>query len=335
MLHRQMHREVERDAPGRMLGPVPRQDSQGSGPPPTLCRWRHDWRLATVAFALFLTSFMASAADDPGKGLREIRHREIYVPYEEFLKVAGSKKDAAVMTLEEYRTLVTLAAANPGKKDDPILPPIEHALAEMTYRGVVRETVARFDATYKLFVAGEKWVRCDLGPNLPGLGRITLDDGPGWVVAKDGRAYLRTALFAERTRQHGRAADYQEEYIKRAGNKAVAGSEQTMILYQIQAGRFEQAEKNVDRLLQKNPGDFQALTLRGAACFHQNDYDQAREMLDRALQINPKHLLALIYRAEVHLSTGQKALAVRDLEAVRNVQVRSTPQITLRLARIW
>lgn len=130
------------------------------------------------------------AGEDPGKGLREIRHREIYVPYKEFLKVVGKKKNAAIMTLEEYRTLVSLATARSLMDKKPDLPPIQHSLAEVIYEGTVRESVARFDATFKLMVAGKKWVRCDLGPVPAGLGRITLDDGPGWVVRQGKRAYL-------------------------------------------------------------------------------------------------------------------------------------------------
>jgi hypothetical protein len=48
-----------------------------------------------------------SAADpDPGDNLPEIRTREIYVPYAEFLKVASKDPNATLMTLDEYRALV-------------------------------------------------------------------------------------------------------------------------------------------------------------------------------------------------------------------------------------
>ena len=34
---------------------------------------------------------------------------------------------------------------------------------------------------------------------------------------KEGRAYLRAAQFCERQRKYAQAADYQEEYLRRAG----------------------------------------------------------------------------------------------------------------------
>jgi len=156
--------------------------------------WRPFAALAGILSLFFLQNVLGLAsvlaAENPGAGLPEIRHREIYVPYKEFLKIVGKEKNAAVMSLEEYRALVTLATARSLMKKKPDLPPIEHSLAEIVYRGSAGESVARLDATFKLMVAGKKWIRCDLGPVLPGLGRITLDDGPAWVVTRNGRAHL-------------------------------------------------------------------------------------------------------------------------------------------------
>ena len=64
------------------------------------------------------------------------------------------------------------------------------ALAEAVYTGVAQEAVVRLDVAFKVAVASQEWVRCDLGPVLPGLGRVTLDKEPGWVVTDNGRAYL-------------------------------------------------------------------------------------------------------------------------------------------------
>ncbi len=152
---------------------------------------------------------------------------------------------------------------------------------------------------------------------------------------KEGRAYLRVAQFAERQRKYAQAADYQEEYLRRVGKKASAVSEQKLILYRIQAGQFEQAQQRIDRLLKEDAGNPDALALQGASYFHQDEFAKAREALDKALRVKPNHLLALVYSAEQHWSTGQKSRAVGDLERIRGLRMRTSPQIAMRLAKLY
>ena len=120
----------------------------------------------------------------------ELRTREIYVPYDEFLKLAGKDPNATLMTLEEYRALVALATAQDAARRPVVLPPLKAVLAEAVYRGRASETAVRFDATFEVSVTEDPWVRCDLGPAMPGLGSVTLDGHPAWVVLERGRAYL-------------------------------------------------------------------------------------------------------------------------------------------------
>ena len=74
------------------------------------------WRTLAVALGticLISRTFAAGAEEDEFKNVREIRAVETYVPYDEFLKIAGKDPNATVMTLEEYRGLVELGRVVP------------------------------------------------------------------------------------------------------------------------------------------------------------------------------------------------------------------------------
>ena len=88
-----------------------------------------------VVFFLVLNCAAAFAVEDEFKDVREIRTVETYVPYEEFLKIAGKDPNATIMTLEEYRGLVELAAARNGPAKAAPLPPVETSLMEAAYTG--------------------------------------------------------------------------------------------------------------------------------------------------------------------------------------------------------
>jgi hypothetical protein len=138
-----------------------------------------------------LCSFVAArACAGEEKPQPELRTVETYVPFDEFLKIVGSNKDATMMSLEDYRALVGLAIARGAIAKEPSLPPITSALTEAVYTGVAQAAAVRFDVAFKVVLTGPEWVRCDLGPVLPSLGRITLDNEPAWVVTDKGRAYL-------------------------------------------------------------------------------------------------------------------------------------------------
>lgn len=138
-----------------------------------------------VGLVLALTGGGASRAQDP-----PVRLREIYVPYPEFQALTESNPHGMVMTLKDYREMVLRAVENARKEPPPPLPPLEATVIEARYQGAVHEKTARFEGVLKIRVAGEGWVRCDLGAPLPGLGSIVVDDAPGWVVVEKARAFL-------------------------------------------------------------------------------------------------------------------------------------------------
>ena len=144
--------------------------------------------IQTVLLLLLAVPLMA-AEPAPQDEQPEIREREIYVPYEEFLKIVAKDPHATVMSLAEYRNLVLLATANRLKKK-AALPPQRGVVAEVSYAGNADDSSARFDARFKVSVSGDKWVVCDLGQLPASLGRVTLDDKPAWLVKDGGKTYL-------------------------------------------------------------------------------------------------------------------------------------------------
>lgn len=130
-----------------------------------------------------------AAPEDEFKHVREIRAVETYVPYDEFLKIRSNDPNATIMSLREYRELVELATARNGEKAVIAPPLVEAELIEALYTGAAGETSVRFDVQFKFTIAGDGWKRCDLG-TLQNLGRVMLDEQPGWVLLENGHSHL-------------------------------------------------------------------------------------------------------------------------------------------------
>ena len=85
------------------------------------------------------------------------------------------------MSLAEYRRLVERAVRHDlhAKKRKLELPPVRYAVNHVVYHGQVQRAgkaevwSARFTAKFSLTLTTDKWVRCDLGPLLPGAARAT------------------------------------------------------------------------------------------------------------------------------------------------------------------
>ncbi len=133
-----------------------------------------------------LAAFIGSvgASHSPAADPDTVRIREIYVPYSELSARAGDNPRGVVMTLDEYRALVILAVGNAKAAPPPLLPPIEAAVTSARYTGALDGKAVRFEARIKIRVAADGWVRCDLGPPLPQIGKVTVDGEPGWIIVE-------------------------------------------------------------------------------------------------------------------------------------------------------
>ena len=140
--------------------------------------------LALVCVGPVTTSLVAEQT-----GEERGRLRELYIPYDEFRKIAGNSPDGIVIDLEEYRALVRAAFLVP-LKEEPVLPPIAASVLGGSYVGTPVGERVQIEGTLTILVTGEGWVRCPLGTLVPHLGSITVDDAPGWVVRDGDRADL-------------------------------------------------------------------------------------------------------------------------------------------------
>ncbi len=114
------------------------------------------------------------------------RFRELYVPYDEFKRYASKDPTGVIMDLQEYRALVRKVFEREPLPPAPPLPPIETGIISASYRGTLSGKTVRLRATLKIRVSRSGWVRCDLGPPVPGMGRAIMDGEPAWIVIDSG-----------------------------------------------------------------------------------------------------------------------------------------------------
>ncbi len=135
------------------------------------------WLVVTLGVTLGVTTTpLAYAGDAP-------LVREVYVPHDELLKIAATDPSGVVMSLEEYRGLLSRALANRPALRAPVEPPPLGAVAvSSSVSGTVEGASVRLRAVIDIAVAGEGWVRCDLGPAPAHVGSVRVDDAPGWAI---------------------------------------------------------------------------------------------------------------------------------------------------------
>ena len=152
---------------------------------------------------------------------------------------------------------------------------------------------------------------------------------------RDGQGYVGIARFFERLAEFAEAANYQQKFLARFGQAAEPRHVRALILYQVEAGQYEQAQQRIAKLLGANPADHEALTLKALAYFRQKDFDKTKQTVDKALDINPQSAGALRLRAQYFLVTGQQSLAARDAQAAMRIGSRTSPRDALGLVQIY
>lgn len=86
---------------------------------------------------------------------------------------------------------------------------------------------------------------------------------------------------------------------------------------QLAEGKFTQAMDTLGGVLQRRPGDADALTYMGYAWMQLGEIEKATENFDRAIKYDPRHLGANAYRAELYLEAGDADRAREQLQAIR------------------
>ena len=140
-------------------------------------RPRPRWGAALVT-VLLLAMAETSRADDTG----EIRVRELWIPWEEFLRHRDADPESIILKLDEYRALVLAGHAHADVEPPPDLPPVDAVIEAAEHRATLVGRTIRVQSSYDLRVTRDGWVRCPLWPLPPRLGRVTVDDQPAWIV---------------------------------------------------------------------------------------------------------------------------------------------------------
>jgi hypothetical protein len=109
--------------------------------------------------------------------------REVFVPYEELLRIAAADPSGLVLSLEEYRELLARALAN-RPAPAPLLapPPIDAIARRAEWDGRFAGGTVSLRGRIAIAVARDGWVRCDLGPAPAHLGALRVDGAPGWAL---------------------------------------------------------------------------------------------------------------------------------------------------------
>jgi tetratricopeptide (TPR) repeat protein len=95
---------------------------------------------------------------------------------------------------------------------------------------------------------------------------------------------------------------------------------------------FDQALASLTRACELAPGNPDYLYQRGIIHWQLKQPEPAMADFDQALKLKPDHLLALISRGELHLETGNRALARTDLDAADAAAAKQSNE-RYRLAR--
>lgn len=83
----------------------------------------------------------------------------------------------------------------------------------------------------------------------------------------------------------------------------------------IENGSYIDAEKELIMLIQKNPSDFEALALRGAALTRMGRHEEANDSCKKAIEANPEYGDAYVIMGEAFFRAGNYGEAARVLQA--------------------
>ena len=101
----------------------------------------------------------------------------------------------------------------------------------------------------------------------------------------------------------------------------------------LEAGKIDEAEKQLTQLISNDPSDMEAQTLMGLLYLRKDDTAKAEEVLTKAPNLNRTHPHLAIACAEVYLTSGDIPKARDELEQATNVS--SDPLVSMWLAAIY
>ena len=140
----------------------------------------------------------------------------------------------------------------------------------------------------------------------------------------------KAALYAKIGRWP-QAIEHMAAYVAKRGED-IRGRK-TLIQYRINGRQYDQAEKELEALLSRNPTDAQALLLKAVMLRLRGSPAKAIIVATQAIEKHPEFSAALSVRARAYLVMGELEMAKNDLEAARALS--KTPQVSMELADIY
>ena len=140
----------------------------------------------------------------------------------------------------------------------------------------------------------------------------------------------KAALYAKVGRWP-QAIEHMVAYVAKRGED-IRGRK-TLIQYRINGRQYDQAEKELEALLSRNPTDAQALLLKAVMLRLRGSPAKAIIVATQAIEKHPEFSAARSVRARAYLVMGELEMAKNDLEAARTLS--KTPQVSMELADVY
>jgi tetratricopeptide (TPR) repeat protein len=139
---------------------------------------------------------------------------------------------------------------------------------------------------------------------------------------KDSRGHLGMAHYWVALRDWSRAVECMSAYV--ALRPEDMGGAKELVRYAIEAGGAESAvaEKRIEEMLQVDPSDAGAITLKGSLALRKGQTQRAMDLYSKAIQDNPNFADPLILRARLFLVLGDPGRAKADLQTAKRLSNR-------------
>jgi tetratricopeptide (TPR) repeat protein len=147
----------------------------------------------------------------------------------------------------------------------------------------------------------------------------------------DPRGQLGMARYWVAMRDWSRAVECMTAYVRLRPEDL--GGAKELVRYAIEAGENTLAEKRIEEMLQVDPSDAAAITLKGSLALRKGQTQRAMDLYSKAIQDNPNFADPLILRARLFLVLGDANRAKADLQAAKRLSNRL--DVSMQLVEVY
>jgi len=147
----------------------------------------------------------------------------------------------------------------------------------------------------------------------------------------DPRGHLALARLAALLKEWPKAVDSMTKYVSlRPDNR---GRLKELVRYGIEAGEYPLAMERLNKILEGDPSDATATTLKGVVFLRQSKLQEALALFTQAIQARPNYAEPRVYRAQLYLTQGDATKAKADLQVAKRLSDRV--DVSMQLAMIY